>query len=117
MHSMLIMEGAPPFLTPRESSCSFLLPSVLPGHYTHARVQTGKVFLTSGAGTLSLYFSRAQLSQLVLSLECLGENKASVLLHLTNTSCPAQGPHLSPTSKARMGPSLGSAAFALPSRQ
>ena len=115
MHSMLIMEGAPPFLTPRESSCSFLLPSVLPGHYTHARVQTGKVFLTSGAGTLSLYFSRALLSQLVLSLECLGENKASVLLHLTNTSCPAQGPHLSPTSKARMGPSLGSAAFALPS--
>ena len=38
-----------------------------------------------------LYFSRAQLLPLALSLECLGENKASVLLHLTYTSCPAQG--------------------------
>ena len=34
----------PSFLTPREPSCSFLLPSVLPGHYTHARVQIGKCF-------------------------------------------------------------------------
>ena len=36
------------------------------------------------------HFSRAQLLSLALSLECLGENKAWILLHLTNTSCPAQ---------------------------
>ena len=42
--------------------------------------------------TLPLYFSRAQLLPLALSLECLGENKVSVLLHLTNTTCLAQGP-------------------------
>ena len=29
---------------------------------------------------------------LALSLECLGENKASILFHLMNTSWPAQGP-------------------------
>ena len=34
-------------------------------------------------------FSRAQLLSLALSLECL-ENRAWILLHLTNTSCPAQ---------------------------
>ena len=55
-------------------------------------VQTGKFPLTSGVGPLSLYFSRAQLPPLTLSLECLGENKALVLLHETNTSCPAQVP-------------------------
>ena len=42
--------------------------------------------------TLPFYFSRAQLLPLALSLECLGENKVSVLLHLTNTTCLAQGP-------------------------
>ena len=57
-----------------------------------AHVQTGEYSLTSGVGTLFLYFSRAQLLPLALSLECLGENKASVLLHLTNSSCLAQGP-------------------------
>ena len=57
-----------------------------------ARVQTGKFSLTSGGVILSLCFSRAQLLTLVLSLECMGENRASMLLHLTNTSCPAQGP-------------------------
>ena len=54
----------------------------------------------------SLYSSRAQLLQLALSLEC-GENKASVFLHLTDTSCPAQGPlylaPLSPTSDMQLG--------------
>ena len=39
----------------------------------------------------SLYFSRAQLLPLALSLECLGENKASILLHLTNLSSLVQG--------------------------
>ena len=41
-------------------------------------------------GTLSLYFSRAQLLPLALSLGCLDEKKASILFHLTNTSCRAQ---------------------------
>ena len=62
-------------------------PRNLPAH-----VQTGKCPLTSGVVILSLYFSRAQLLPPALSLECLGENKASIFLHLTNTSCPAQGP-------------------------
>ena len=39
---------------------------------------------------LSLYSSKAQLLPLALSLESLRENKASVVLQLTNTSCPAQ---------------------------
>ena len=53
--------------------------------------------LTSRVGTLSLCFSKVQLLSLDLSLECLGENKAWILLHLTNTRCLAWGP-LSPTS-------------------
>ena len=57
-----------------------------PSRSLPVRVQTGKPSLTSGVGTLPLYFSRAQLLPLALSLECLGENKASVLLRLTNTS-------------------------------
>ena len=57
--------------------------------------------LTSGVGTLSLYSSRAQLLPLALSLECVGENKASVLFHLISTSCPARGPlYLLPQSKS-----------------
>ena len=40
----------------------------------------------------SSYFFSILPLQLVLSLECLSENKASILFHLTNTSCPAQGP-------------------------
>ena len=55
-------------------------------------MQTWKFSVTSGVGTLSLSFSRAQLLPLALSLECLGENKVSRLLHLTNTRCLAQGP-------------------------
>ena len=55
-------------------------------------VPTGKFSFTSGVGTLSLSFSRAQLLPLALPLECLGENKAWILLHLTNTSCLAQRP-------------------------
>ena len=74
--SSLVMEwGRLPFQPPRS----------LPAH-----VQTGKSFLTSRAGTLSLWFSRAQLLPLALSLELLGKNKSSVLLHLTNTRCLAQ---------------------------
>ena len=42
-----------------------------------------------------LCFCRAQFLPLALSLECLGENKASVLIHLTNTSCPTQEPSIS----------------------
>ena len=56
-------------------------------------VQTGKSSLTSGEATLSLCFSTAQLLPLALSLECLGENKGSVLLLLTNTRYSAQRPH------------------------
>ena len=59
------------------------------------RVWKGKFSLTSGVGTLSLCFSRAQLLPLALSLECLGENKALILLLLTNTSCLAWGPSIS----------------------
>ena len=56
------------------------------------RGQKGKFSLTSGVVILlhfTLDLSRARLLPLALTLECLGENKASVLLHLTNTSCPA----------------------------
>ena len=66
------------------------LPSRLPRSLC-AHVQTRKSSLTSGVGTLTLYFSRNQLLPLALSLEYLGENKISVLLHLTNTSYPVQG--------------------------
>ena len=65
----------------------FWPPRNLPAH-----VQVGKFSLTLGVVILSLYFSRAQLLPLALSFECLSENRASVLLHLTNASCPAQGP-------------------------
>ena len=57
-----------------------------------AHVQTGRFSLTSGVVPFSLYFSRVQLLPLAFSLGWLGENKASVLLHLTNTSCPYQRP-------------------------
>ena len=66
----------------------FWLSRSLPAH-----VQTGKSSLTSGEATLSLCFSTAQLLPLALSLECLAENKGSVLLLLTNTRCSAQRPH------------------------
>lgn len=62
------------------------LPRSLPAH-----VETRKSSVTSGVGTLSLYFIRNQLLPLALSLEYLDENKISVLLHLTNTSHPVQG--------------------------
>ena len=54
-------------------------------------MHTGKSSWTSGGSALSLYFCRAQILPLALSLEYLGENKISVLLHLTNTSYPVQG--------------------------
>ena len=57
------------------SSLPFWLPRSLPVH-----VLTGKSSSTSGAGTLSLCFIRAQRLPLALSLESLGKNKASILL-------------------------------------
>ena len=86
--STLIMRWGPlPFWPPRSlSSC----------------VQTGKSSLTSGMGPLSLCFSRAQLLPLALTLECLGEGKACILLHLTNARGLARGP-LAPASAS--GPS------------
>ena len=76
--SIFIMEWHPlPFLTPSEPSCI---------------CANREVFLNPRCGILSLYCSRAQLLPLALSSECLGENKASVLFHLMNSSCPAQKP-------------------------
>ena len=40
---------------------------------------------------LSLYSSKAQLLPLALSWESLRENKASIVLQLISTGCPAQG--------------------------
>ena len=74
----------------------FQSPKSLPAH-----VQTGKSSLTSGIGTLSLYFSRAQLLPLDLSLECLGENKALVLLYLTNLAVQPRDPSISYVSCKR----------------
>ena len=62
-----------------------------------ARMQTGKVSLISRVGTLSLYLSRIQLLLLALSLECLGKNKASILLHNKHQLSSPEA-HLSPTS-------------------
>ena len=75
-----LLWGGTPFWPPRS----------LPEH-----MQTEKSSLTSGVDTLSLCSSRALLLPLALSLECLGEKKAWILLHLTNTRCPAQGPTIS----------------------
>ena len=55
-------------------------------------MQTGEFSLTSEVVVLSLYFSSAQLLPLALSSEGLDENKTAILLHLTNSSCLAQGP-------------------------
>ena len=78
--TLVIRWGALPFPPPRS----------LP-----ARMQTGKVSLISIVGTLSLYFSRIQLLLLALSLECLGENKALVLLYLTNLAVQPRDPSVS----------------------
>ena len=72
----------------------FQPPRSLPAH-----VQTGKSSLTSGVGNyLSLGFSNTQLLSLALSLEYWGENKGSILLHLTTPGVWPRGP-LSPTSQ------------------
>ena len=81
-------------------------PRSLPVH-----VQTGKSPLTSAMGTSSLCFSRAQFLPLALSLECLGENKATTLFHLMNARCPAQGsiyllPRCQPGRKGSCGGDL-----------
>ena len=71
-------------------------PRSLPSH-----VQTQKFSFTSGVVTLSLYFSRAQLLPLALSLEH-GWEQSFKYTSLDNIVCPAQGPiyfllHLYPT--------------------
>ena len=58
-----------------------------------------EVFLDSGVVILSVYFNRAQLLLVAFIFGLSGGSRVSVLLCLTNTSCPAQGPILSPTSK------------------
>ena len=68
-----------------------------------ARLQTVKLSLTSEIGTLSLYFSRAQLLPLAFSLEYLGENKALVLLYLTNLAVQPRGPSVFYLSFAGQG--------------
>ena len=95
MHMQLFVKMDPPVkvygcmftLVMGLGSFPFWCPRSLPVH-----VQTGKSSLISEVGTLSLYFSRVHLLPLALCSECLSENKASVLFHLTNISCPAQGP-------------------------
>ena len=77
MSTLVMGWGSLPFQPPRSLS---------------AHVQVGKFSLISGVGTLSLYFSSAQLLPLALSLERLPENEAWLLLHLTNTGCLAQEP-------------------------
>ena len=64
--------GVPSLSTPKEPPCTWA---------------GREVVLDLRSGLLPLYFSRAQLLPLALSLECLGEDKASISLHLTNTSC------------------------------
>ena len=78
----LLWDGAPPFLTPEEPSCT-----LVPGG-----VGSGLPDLKSDrcAHPLS-YFCRAQLLPLTLSLEYQGRHSSS-LTHLTNSSCSAQGP-------------------------
>ena len=64
-------------------------------------VQTGRFSLTSGVVIFSLCFNRTQLLSLALSLECLGENKASALLHLTIPAVWSRGPSFSYLRRAR----------------
>lgn len=81
----LLRDGTPLFLTPEGLLC----------------MCSWELSLTS-ANLFSLYSSRAQL----LPLTVLGgsaENKASILLHLTNSSCSAQGPHLSYPGRVGLG--------------
>ena len=65
-------------------------------------LQTGEFSLTSEVVILSLYFSSAQLLPLALSVEGLGEKETSILVHLTNSSCLAQGPISYLISRTRM---------------
>ena len=54
-------------------------------------------------GPYLLTLAELSFCHLLCPRECLGENKTSILLHLTNTSCPAQGPiYLLPAQK--LGP-------------
>ena len=69
--------AASPFLTSKEPSCA---------------CADREVLLDLKSGHLISLLFRAQLLPLALSLEYLGENKNSILLHLTNTSYPALGP-------------------------
>jgi len=84
MFTLITGWGTLPFQPPRR----------LPAH-----VQTGKSSLTSGVGIyLSLCFNSAQLLSVALSLEYWGENKGSILFHLTTPGVRPRGP-LSPTSQ------------------
>ena len=75
-------DGAPPFLTPEEPSCT-----LVPGG---AGSTLPDLKSDRCAHPLS-YFCRAQLLPLTLSLEYQGRHSSS-LTHLTNSSCSAQGP-------------------------
>ena len=77
----LLWGRGPSFLTPKKPFCAYA---------------DREVFLDLWVDASSLYFSRAQLLLVALSLECLGENKAWILLNLTNPSYVAQDPS-SPT--------------------
>ena len=78
-------------LTIRVHSRPFRPPWSLPGHVR-------KFSVTSGVVLLSFYFSGAQLLPLALSLECLGEKKASLSLFSTKHQLSNPGAHLPPAS-------------------
>ena len=80
MYTLIMGWSHPSLFNPQKASCT---------------CTDRDVFLDLRVGTLSLCFSRAQLLPLALSLECLGEKKAWILFHLTNTRCPAQRPTIS----------------------
>ena len=72
----LLWVVTPPFLTPKEPSCTCARQGSFPWPQERS----------------SYLFSRAQLLPLALSFECLNKNKSSILFHLTKTSCSVWGP-------------------------
>ena len=67
----------PPFLTPKEASCA---------------CADREVFLDLRSGHLISLPQQSSAPATNFVLGVSRENKASILLHSTNTSCPAQGP-------------------------
>ena len=63
-----------------------------------AHVQSGKFPLTSGVGILSLYFNRAQLLPLALSLGVSGWEQSFSVTPLDKHQLSSPGAHLSPAS-------------------